>query len=84
MLNLGLREEPTTLDSLHAAAVDAVCSADRDRVATGARQFLRLAAPHEFCLPGEPCLTWPTVVEVTAIAPGLRTRRPIDAGMLAA
>jgi hypothetical protein len=59
-------------------------ASDAARMAAGEKEFLRLAADHEFCHPSFPCLTWPTVVLVTAIAPGVRARRPIAAREIAA
>jgi hypothetical protein len=74
----------TPLDPLHSSAVEVACEADRARVAAGERRFKRFAIPHEFCPPGEPCWTWPTLVLVTGYAPGIRTREPIHATVVAA
>lgn len=71
------------LDSWHAAVVDAVMVGDRARADAGERSWIRAAVAHEFCV-GGPCVTWPDVVIVTAIAPGLRSRRPIVAQLAAA
>jgi hypothetical protein len=74
---------PEVLDPWHAAVVDAACSSDAARVAAGEPTFLRLAIPHEMCEPGQ-CRTWPTMVIVTAIADGIRTRQPFAASEAAA
>ncbi len=58
-------------------------ASDAARVAAGEHTILRLAVAHEFCWP-DFCVRWPTLVVVTAIAPGLRTRRPIGAQEVAA
>lgn len=68
-----------TLDPWHTAVLVRIMAADRARVDAGATRVVRLAEPHEFCLPGAPCVTWPTLVVVTAIADGLRARQPIGA-----
>jgi hypothetical protein len=51
---------------------------DAGRIAAGESEFVRLATPHEFC----PCIGWcitgPTMVFVTSIAPGVRLRWPIQ------
>ncbi len=73
----------STLDPFHEAIVDAVCAADAARVARTGHGHTRLAVAHEFCRPGEPCWTWPTVVTVTPIASGVRLRHPF-AGMVVA
>jgi hypothetical protein len=75
---------PVELDALHASAVEAACFADRIRVAAGEHRFKRFAIPHEFCPPGEPCWSWPTIVLVTGYLPGVRTREPIRARLVAA
>jgi len=72
-------ERDRELDALHLSAVEATCDADRERMASGERQFKRRAIAHEFCLPGELCWSWPVLVLVTAVAPGIRTREPIRA-----
>ena len=72
-----------TLDTWHSAVMDETCLTDAARVAAGESTFLRLAVPHEMCLPGQ-CMTWPTLVIVTAIADGIRTRRPLAAPEVAA
>jgi hypothetical protein len=69
--------EALILDPWHAAVVDRVCAADAARVAAGEPRVVRLAVDHEFCLPTG-CTSWgATLVEVAAIVPGLRSRRPI-------
>jgi hypothetical protein len=67
------------LDAWHAAVVDRVCAADAARVASGQRRFIRLLEAHELCLPTG-CTSWGSnLVEVIAIADGLRIRRPFAA-----
>ncbi len=71
--------DSTILDPWHAAVIDRVMDADRARVAAGETRFVRLLEPHELCLPRR-CVSWgATLVEVIAIADGLRARRPIAA-----
>lgn len=67
--------DPITLD--HAAIVDAQMALDAAQVAAKGHGFIRLAVEHELCQPGNPCTTWPTMVVVVPIAPGVRMRWPI-------
>jgi hypothetical protein len=75
--------DSSILDPLHAAAVDAACAADAARIAAGEWQFVRLAHEHEFCQ-GAACWRWPILVRVTGYTPGIRTREPIAATVVAA
>jgi hypothetical protein len=72
------------LDEVHGRAVDDACAGDALRAAAGETCFLRLPRAHEFCPPGEPCWTWPTLVRVWAIAPGVRVREPLAVAEVAA
>lgn len=68
---------PRTLDARHSAIVDRVMASDAARVARGEARFVRLIVDHELCLPAG-CTSWgATLVEVIAVAPGLRIRRPL-------
>lgn len=70
--------DPTPLDPWHAAIVDARMALDATRVEELGHGFVRLAVDHEMCPPGQACVTWPTVVMVVPIAPGVRLRVPYD------
>ncbi len=68
--------ESYPLDPWHGAIVDAVSASDAERVAKAGHGFVRLAVDHEMCPPGGPCMTWPAVVTVVPLAPGVRMRVP--------
>lgn len=76
--------DSNTLDPLHAMAVETACAADRERAEAGTERHVRLAVEHEFCQPGRPCVTWPMLVVVTSLAPGVRIRQPLAAAEVAA
>lgn len=75
--------DPTPLDPWHSAIVDARMVLDAERVAELGHGFVRLAVEHEMCASTGPCVTWPTVVMVVPIVPGVRLRVPYS-GLVAA
>lgn len=78
------QSDEVELDPFHGAVVDEVSASDAGRAALGEILWLRRAEPHELCMPGAPCLTWPAWVVVKVIAPGLRMRRALPADWLVA
>ena len=56
------QSDEVVLDRFHAAVVDQVCATDAGRAADGERCWMRRAPPHELCMPGGPCWTWPAWV----------------------
>ncbi len=72
----GRGDRPAELDPWHAAVVEAQMKLDAARVSAGESQFIRLFTSHELCV-GACLVNEPTLVVVTAIAPGVRTRQPV-------
>jgi hypothetical protein len=76
--------ETTTLDDLHAEAVERAMTFDRERADHGGTPFLRRMIEHEMCPPGA-CIAWPagTIIAVHVMGDGIRLRQPIVAPFVA-
>ena len=65
-------------DALHEAAIEAACDLDREYADRhpNVREYVRPALEHEMCLPGYAC-TYPVLMRVVFIEPGVRARQPV-------
>ena len=75
--------DTTTLDPIHRPIVDAQMTLDAKRVADLGHGFVRRYVEHELCQPNRPCTTWPTIVMVIPVAPGVRLRVPYSGVVMA-